>query len=255
MLLDRWQTPDGRPFRLPLTADAEQLPARPVLRCRFMVKHVPQTARLVWEEGTFTVPYVLTLNGRRMRGVRRRVYDARNLAADAAPALRLGWNVLEVRFKADGAPPMQDPLRLMGGFKLTPRGRGFAVDQWRGAVLVRSLADWAHLGWPFYSGTVVYDTGFDLPRMPAGARVRLRLAGVHDLAAVSVNGQPADVLAWPPYVCDISRCVRAGRNALRLRVANSFVNFVDGEGAPAGVSGAMLVMSRLSRTSRVSRRE
>ncbi|MDD5678472.1 MAG: glycosyl hydrolase [Kiritimatiellae bacterium] len=237
LLLDRWRDRDGRVFRLPLPYDVEQLPLRPILQCRFFVKSSPAAARLVWEEGAFGAPCVLTLNGRQVKGARRRVYDAHNIVADVAHWLRLGWNVVTARFLVEATPPMHDPLRLMGRFRVMARGSGFAVDAWRAEMPLRTLTDWNRLGWPFYSGTMVYTAEFDLP--PSVAVTRLRIDGLHDLAAVEVNGKLAGVVAWPPYRCDISRFVRSGRNRLCLRVANSFVNFIDGARAPAGITGGV----------------
>lgn len=242
LLLDHWRDRRGRSFRLPIPYDSPQLPARSELRCCFFVKARPSCARLVWDEAGFGAPPVLTLNGHRLKGERCRVYDAHNMAADAARRLRPGWNEVAVSFETDAMPPMHDPLRLMGRFRVVLRRKGYALESWIEELPLREPGDWAGLGFPFYSGTMVYATEFELPQ--AGGEVRLRIDGVRDLAAVQVNGHSTALLAWPPYECDISKSVRAGTNRLRLHAANSFANFIDGERLASGITGKVAISVR-----------
>lgn len=133
---------------------------------------------------------------------------------------------------------MHDPLRLMGNFRVSAHADGWLIENNPAEMRLRALADWTRLGWPFYSGTMIYSNEFELPALPDQRRkLLLQIDGVHDLAEPEINGKSAGVLAWPPYQCDISRLVRPGRNRLRLRVANSAVNFIGGEPSISGIAG------------------
>ena len=109
------------------------------------------------------------------------------------------------------------------------------------------------LSWPdrpekeirYYSGTAVYRNNFELPAAPGSEQVALLDLGVvADIARVFVNGQEAGVAWHAPFRVDITRLLRAGANALEVRVANRWINRLIGDEAtpvpypyqPRGVS-------------------
>ena len=57
-------------------------------------------------------------------------------------------------------------------------------------------------------------------------------APVRDAAVIYVNGKRAGSLWHPPYELDITSLLRPGDNALELRVANTAINLLSGEGLP-----------------------
>jgi len=78
---------------------------------------------------------------------------------------------------------------------------------------------------PLFSGSGTYTTELDVERARLdGRRVLLDLGDVRDVAAVTVNGTELPPLLWAPWVVDITRLVRAGRNSLAVRVANTLSN-------------------------------
>ncbi|MEV5454338.1 glycosylhydrolase-like jelly roll fold domain-containing protein [Streptomyces sp. NPDC052535] len=76
-----------------------------------------------------------------------------------------------------------------------------------------------------FSGTGTYTTDIDVEAARLhGRRVLLDLGDVRDVAEVSVNGTVLPPLLWAPFVADVTGHVRAGRNTLRVRVANTLSN-------------------------------
>ncbi|MFC9055066.1 glycosylhydrolase-like jelly roll fold domain-containing protein [Streptomyces anthocyanicus] len=73
------------------------------------------------------------------------------------------------------------------------------------------------------SGTYTTDIDVDADRL-RGRRVVLDLGDVRDVAEVSVNGTALPPLLWAPFAADVTGHVRAGRNTLRVRVANTLSN-------------------------------
>jgi hypothetical protein len=83
------------------------------------------------------------------------------------------------------------------------------------------LAPWSDSTLANYSGSALYETEFELPSAATGKRLWLDLGAVGLAAEVWVNGEKAGERAWRPFRFDITREAKAGKNALRVRVANS----------------------------------
>ncbi len=75
-----------------------------------------------------------------------------------------------------------------------------------------------------YSGSAIYTKNFDLPTVRAGERVTLDLGEVKVLADVKLNGRDLGVLWKEPYALDVTSALRPGKNALEVRVVNTWVN-------------------------------
>jgi len=96
---------------------------------------------------------------------------------------------------------------------------------------LQSLSRHDEAGVRFFSGTASYATRFDVPRrwLEPGTRILLDLGQVADMARVSVNGQPLDLLWKPPFVADVTAAVRAGSNLLDVEVTNQWTNRIVGD--------------------------
>ncbi len=62
-----------------------------------------------------------------------------------------------------------------------------------------------------------------------GAKILLDLGTVKDIAQVSLNGKPAEILWKPPYRADITGTVKAGSNLLEIKVTNEWTNRLIGD--------------------------
>ncbi|OAM90286.1 hypothetical protein AW736_00945 [Termitidicoccus mucosus] len=82
-----------------------------------------------------------------------------------------------------------------------------------------------------YSGTGIYRKTLKLPAdFAAGARrLILDLGQVADIAEVRVNGRIVATLWTPPRRADLTDFLRAGDNALEIRVTNTWVNRLIGD--------------------------
>lgn len=98
------------------------------------------------------------------------------------------------------------------------------------------LTSWTEHGNPairYYSGTAEYVKGIDLPSSILGRDrvLSLDLGGLANLAEVSLNGRNLGILWKPPFRVDITGLVHAGKNSLRVRVTNLWVNRLIGDSA------------------------
>jgi len=105
-------------------------------------------------------------------------------------------------------------------------------------VSVPCPGDWAQApGWELFTGVLVFRTAVTLTADEARARF-LDLGQVGDIAEVTVNGHPAGVRAWAPYVLPVA--LREGENTLEVRVTNSMANAYDGLQLPSGLLGPVV---------------
>jgi hypothetical protein len=86
------------------------------------------------------------------------------------------------------------------------------------------LGTWQAPGLEHFSGTMVYEKTVDVPASLLGERVLLDCGVVGVCAEAWVNGQPVGSRPWPPYVFDVTEALQAGRNQLKVRVANTEAN-------------------------------
>jgi hypothetical protein len=82
-----------------------------------------------------------------------------------------------------------------------------------------------------FSGLATYQTTFALPvtALAANQRLFLDLGEAHDLARITLNGQPVATLWQSPFVVEVTHQVRVGDNALVVTVANRWVNRLIGD--------------------------
>lgn len=121
-------------------------------------------------------------------------------------------------------------IALTGPWDLRfPRGWG-APEQ----VTLERLISWsAHRdpGVRYFSGTASYGKDFALPAnsLVPGRRWWLDLGAVEVIAEVALNGHPLGVLWKPPYRVDATDALKAGQNALEIKVVNRWPNRLIGD--------------------------
>lgn len=194
--------------------------------CRLMLTGAIPDARLVMDDAAIGGDWRVVVNGAEVTEWRREVvYDCRTQVAEVGHLLRGGstptLNVVEVVTEGPGRG-LHEPLYLFGSFacefrtehRSDPFLRGEA-----GPLAIDALQPWQALGRPTFSGGAVYVRRFSVER--TGEYV-LDLGRVEDCAAVSVDGAPMAVLAWPPYACALD--LAAGEHELVVEVTNPPAN-------------------------------
>ena len=81
----------------------------------------------------------------------------------------------------------------------------------------------------YYSGLAVYSTSFKWDR-PVSKEIYLDLGRVEVIAGVKLNGKECGIAWTPPYRVDISEALQSGENQLEIRVANTWLNRLMGDG-------------------------
>jgi hypothetical protein len=159
--------------------------------------------------------------------------DSQMLSVDLTPLVVEGENILGVRLVVERPTGgIVDNIKLTGSFSLD----GDAAI--RRPITEMQPAPWTDQGYPFLSGTGVYRRSFELPDGFENRQVFLEVPIRDDVLEVHVNGVPAGVRLWDPYVVDITEHLHPGRNDLSIAVTNTLANLLNGVARPSGLNGA-----------------
>jgi hypothetical protein len=110
------------------------------------------------------------------------------------------------------------------------------AEKWGGptAITFPKLTDWkdhADEGIRYYSGTAIYRKTVTIPADQLGGapRLWLDLGQVAIAAVVVVNGREVGTLWKPPFTIEVTEALKAGDNALEIRVTNTWANRLIGD--------------------------
>jgi len=213
----------------------------------FEIGGMPGQVKLVWDEASITGTYEILVNGQAIGRIgRERIYDANNLAADITRYLQPGRrNHVKIKAQREGTrdPKLVEPIRVYGDFAVSSLGDGKRPPRITSAawpMTVTQCGSWTDMGLPHYSGTVTYKAVVPLPDLRP-RRAELRFGRVAEVARVAVNGEDCGVIAWPPWVCDVSKAVQAGKNEVVVEVANTSMNFIEGQPSESGLLGDVVL--------------
>jgi hypothetical protein len=193
--------------------DREPFPANSgfVATFRFQVTDPAVTKGL---ELALEVPelYQVSLNGQTVSFAEGTCWlDPRIRRTAVGHLTRPGENIITVRGQPFDVRMELENLYLLGAFGIVPGARGFSL----GAAPKLSLGAWARQGYPFFFGTVLYETEVIVPDGKKLLRVELGpWAG--SLAVISLDGKDADHLGWPPYSTELP--ISPGRHKVGVRV-------------------------------------
>jgi len=112
-------------------------------------------------------------------------------------------------------------------------------------------------GVKYFSGTATYTNAVNADKkwLKPGARFWLDLGDVKDIAEVLVNGKNIGTLWKPPYKIEITNAIKAGSNAIEIRVTNQWTNRIAGDAVYPDkkiLSGAGLSFGPPSRDLKIS---
>jgi len=127
-------------------------------------------------------------------------------------------------------PALPPPLEIAGPWALRFPPKWGAPER----VTLENLISWADHADPgvkYFSGTAVYSKTISVPAnlMAKDRRLYLDLGRVQVMAEVTLNGRDLGILWKPPHRVDVTGAVKAGDNALEVKVTNLWVNRMIGD--------------------------
>ncbi len=133
----------------------------------------------------------------------------------------------------DKAPAPQETV-LQGPWTL----RGLPSSAPKALALKQALTCWT--SWENmdnYSGTLTYETTFQLDGPLHFTEVLLSLGRVCEMARINVNGTDLAPCLWAPYEWEVTHLLKEGQNLLAVEVTNSIANRLSKSKRPSGLFG------------------
>lgn len=136
--------------------------------------------------------------------------------------VRNGENIITVSSKPMSIYAEIEPVYILGDFTLKSTVRGWIITPPPSGYRTGS---WKEQGMPFYPDRVSYTKEFEVTGEYDKYLLKLgKWNGT--IAEVNVNGDPAGVIAYPPYSLDISGHIRPGRNKVEVKIVGSNKNLL-----------------------------
>ena len=115
-----------------------------------------------------------------------------------------------------------EPVYILGDFSVRPAAKGFEIGA---PAASYSTGSWKDQGMPFYSWGIDYTREYNVEKPDGKWEVALgQWKGT--VAEVTVNGQAATLIAFPPYTSDISGLMKPGLNKIEVKVIGSLRNLL-----------------------------
>jgi hypothetical protein len=112
------------------------------------------------------------------------------------------------------------PVYILGNFLVEPAKKDFEITGGK----ISTTGSWREAGLPFYSGNVSYTQNFNIEN-PGNSSYKVSLPDWNGtVASLSVNGQPAGLIAWQPYEVDVTSLLKEGANEITVTVTGSLKN-------------------------------
>lgn len=133
-----------------------------------------------------------------------------------------GDNTIALEMKPMSVYAEIEPVYLLGNFSLKSASRGWIVTPPPAGYRTGS---WKDQGMPFYPDRISYTKEFEVAGENSNYILKMgKWNGT--ITEVNVNGKAAGVIAYPPYILDISDNIRPGRNIIEVKVIGSNKNLL-----------------------------
>jgi hypothetical protein len=137
-------------------------------------------------------------------------------------AVKTGDNTITLKTSPMKVNAEIEPVYILGDFAVKPAEKGWEIEA---PVATYTSGSWKTQGLPFYSWGVSYGEEFNIEKSDGKWEVALgNWCGT--MAEVSVNGQHAPVIAFPPYHSDITGLIKPGINKIDVIVIGSLKNLL-----------------------------
>lgn len=136
--------------------------------------------------------------------------------------LHTGDNALTLKASPMRVHAEVEPVYITGDFSVEPSAKGWNINA---PARAYNLGSWKSQGLPFYSWGVTYTKEFNIKNADGNWKVGLgKWNGT--IAEVTVNRQKATVIAFPPYITDVTGLIKPGTNKIEVTIIGSLKNLL-----------------------------
>jgi len=193
---------------------------------RFTIeKEVPQPLHIVIERPDL---YAITCNGQSVAAKAGDWWLDKSFGkVDITAAAQVGENAVTIVASPLTMFHELESAYVLGNFSLRPVESGFVIvpphSLTMGQAGDATAAGWKVQGHPFYSAGVAYTQVYSVPQ-PNGRYAVSLGKWFGSVAKVSVNGQLAGYIGYPPWECDVADQIQAGHNTIEVVVIGTLRN-------------------------------
>ncbi len=220
-------------MQLPQERDEEVYPVTLWYRTSFEIETIPSKLNLL-VDGFSGSEYHLYINENEIKDKgKRSKLDAEIKDINIRDYIKKGKNVVVIKLianrRTDG---ILDLLKITGDFALEKNGNEYKIVEKKTLI---NIGDWTKQGYPFYSGTGVYETEIEIKKNYLDGKLFLNVDCGEDVLEVIINDDDGVVVPWNPYKVDISNLVKAGKNNIKLKVTNTLINILEAVQKKSGI--------------------
>jgi hypothetical protein len=136
--------------------------------------------------------------------------------------VRTGDNIITLKTSPMKIHAEVEPVYILGDFSVAPAIKGWMIEA---PASIYTTGSWKKQGLPFYSWGITYSKEFNIDKSEGKWEVALG-SWNGTVAEVKVNGQPATVIAFPPYKTDITGLIKPGINKIDVKIIGSLKNLL-----------------------------
>jgi len=211
-----------------------------VMDATFNVDYISEDIELIYED--LGEPIEIYMNNMKITETPREefVWDSCNRVIPIKNYLKTGRNTIRIKSRLpsflDKAPSTHgiEPVVLRGRFMV----RDKSICEFQEEV---ETDDLRKIGFPNYSGEVIYRQSFVLNEEYLKKKLILEFTEVKETAEVWINGKKVGERITMPYILDITEFVVTGENHLEIKVNNTLENLF-GTGIPSGILGPVTIV-------------
>jgi hypothetical protein len=212
-------------MQLLMERDEETYPVDLLYRTSFDSDYLPDDLSLL-VDGLSGKSHDLYINGIHVKdkGTRSKI-DAEINAIPVRKYVHSGKNCIVIKLtvskRTDG---ILDLLRLTGNFSLAKKNGHYVMSK---PVNQLQTGDWTKQGYPYFSGTGVYEKEIEISSEYTNGKLFLEIDCGEDVLSVCINDGKEVVIPWHPYHLDITDMVHPGKNKFVLKVTNTLINMLE----------------------------
>ena len=167
--------------------------------------------------------WTVTINGKEIKPEAGKWWLDRNFSVfNIGTLVKDGENTITLKTSPMKIHAEVEPVYILGNFSVEPVTKGFIL---KAPPSKLSIGSWLNQGLLFYSWGITYSKEFTIDK-PAGKYEVVPGEWKGTVAEVSVNGQPAGVIAFPPYRADLTGFIKQGINKIDIKVIGSLKNLL-----------------------------